>query len=82
MAKFDTIFIEKAYHTCFAFEKLNPQEIAQLSHLLAKAVQLDERYVGGDEGYQYTRVPAPLKVKIVSSADIKDPEVEQPEEEV
>lgn len=74
MKKLDTLLIERSYCQTLIFEKLTPQEIGQLSHLLGKASQVDEKYVGGEIGYQYTRSPNQLSIKLVSSDLIDDPQ--------
>lgn len=73
MAKYNTLLIERSYGTVIVFENLNPQEVGQLTHLLGKCIQVEDRYVGGDIGYKYTRMPQPVKVKLIDSDILINP---------
>ena len=61
------------------FENLNPQEIGQLTHLMAKATPCETKYTGGKDFYE--RDPEKeIRVEVIRSDRIVDPKPPAPPE--
>lgn len=61
------------------FENLNPQEIGQITHLIAKATPCETRYTNGKDFYE--RNPdKEIRVEIIKSDRIVDPAPPTPPE--
>lgn len=77
--KFNNLVVNLGWGSTLVFEELNPQEIGQITHLMAKATPCESHYADGKDRYE--RNPEKeIRVEVIRSDRIVGPAPPTPPE--